>query len=82
MTAHMWVAIQYTPITVDVVRNHAGDVVALHTYTTEMGDELARDDSRLGCWNCGDPLTIESVESECTAEAHPPHNFEQNRQEP
>jgi hypothetical protein len=77
----MWVAIQYTPIEIEPVFKD-GDIVSLHTYTRELSDEIARDDSRLGCWNCGDPLTVESYGSECLAEAHPPHNFEQYRQEP
>ena len=60
MTDHMWVSIQYTPIDVELQ-----DDGTLHTFTTEMGEELARIDSSLGCWNCNAPLTTESFGTEC-----------------
>lgn len=59
---HMWVAITYTPIEIELQPDGS-----LHTFTSEMADEVAREDSKLGCWHCMEPLTTESFESECAA---------------
>lgn len=58
----MWVALSYTPITVEVQENGS-----LHTFTTELGDQIAREESILGCWNCLTPLSAESYDTECSA---------------
>lgn len=62
MKHHMWVAISYTPIEVQVDTDGT-----LHTFTTEMGEELARDDAKLGCWHCMIPLNTETYGTECLA---------------
>ena len=61
MTDHMWVALTMTPIEVE----EDGDT--LHTFTTELGDEIAREESKVGCWLCFVPLTATTYRSECTA---------------
>lgn len=63
MPDHMWVMLTLTPIEVEVTEDGA-----LHTWTTEMGDELAREDGKLGCWHCMTVLTTESFGTECSYE--------------
>lgn len=60
MTQHMWVALSYQPIDVDVDENGV-----LHTYTTEIGEELAREDSALVCWICLVHLNTDTHDTEC-----------------
>lgn len=64
MTAgHMWVAIQYTPIEVELQPDGS-----IHTFTSELADEIARDDSKIGCWNCGAPLNTDTYDTECVSQ--------------
>ena len=63
---HMWVAISYSPLV--VTRDEEGN---LHTHTTELGDELARENSAVGCWICEEPLTAENVDEECPGAPSP-----------
>lgn len=62
MKHHMWVAMQYTPIEVSEQNNE------LVVTVTDLAEEIAREESLLGCWNCHEPLSVESYESECLAE--------------
>jgi hypothetical protein len=55
-----------TPIEIEVA-----DDGTLNTFTTELGDELAREDGKLGCWHCMTPLTIESFRTECSYQGSP-----------
>jgi hypothetical protein len=56
----MWVALSYVPIEVEIE-----DDGSLRTYTTELSDEIAKEESLLGCWHCFEPLTIDNVHDEC-----------------
>lgn len=60
MADHTWVAMSYTPITVELAYDGS-----LTTYTNEAADEIARDESLLGCWFCHTPLTVENFGTEC-----------------
>lgn len=62
MPDHMWVMITYVPI--EVERDDNG---TLHTFTREEADEIAREEGKLGCFHCFEPLTTESFETECRA---------------
>ena len=63
LTAHMWVVLIVVPIEIEV----EGDT--LHTYTREGGEELARDDAEIICFNCKTALTTDTYNTEC-AEAN------------
>lgn len=58
----MWAALMMTPVEVQPQADGT-----LHTYTTELGDEIAREEAKIGCWHCFIPLTTESYQSECAA---------------
>lgn len=60
MTHHMWVNLTYTPI--EVIPQGDG---SLHTYTTELAEQLASEDSSLVCFFCGDRLTTDNYNAEC-----------------
>lgn len=57
---HVWVAMSYTPIEVELLEDGT-----LHTFTTELGDEVAREQSLLGCFHCIIPLATETFDTEC-----------------
>lgn len=59
LTAHMWVAVMIVPVEVE---ENGED---LHTYTREGGEEVAREEASIGCFNCGTALTVDSYRSEC-----------------
>jgi len=63
MTEHMWVAIQYTPIEIDEAEDGT-----LHTFTREGADELAREESAIGCYICGTPLNTNTYKGECAGQ--------------
>ena len=60
MSTHLWVALQYTPIVVELDPDGT-----LHTSTEPVADEVAREDSVLGCLFCDTPLTTETFGTEC-----------------
>lgn len=69
---HMWVAMQYTPIEVEVQTDGS-----LHTFTGELADEIAREDSILVCFHCGETLTTQNHEEECPGKLEP-KNIDEN----
>ena len=62
---HMWVALSYVPIDITEILGDGDELISLHTFTTEMADEIAREESLLGCWHCLTPLNIDTYRSEC-----------------
>lgn len=69
MIDHMWVALSYVPIEVTKLVNDADEVVGLTTFTTELADEIAREESLLGCWHCLTPLTTETYDTPCSGKS-------------
>lgn len=61
MSAHLWVAIQYTPIIIEVEPDGS-----LHTSTEPVADEVAREDSVLGCMLCNEALSLDTYYTECS----------------
>ena len=64
MASHQWVEFMYMPITVEV-DEPTGDIT---TFTYENAEELAKEYSKEGCWNCMIPLNINTVNTECPGE--------------
>lgn len=60
MAMHAWVNLTYTPVEVQ-----PQDDGSLHTFTTELAEEIAREEGAIGCYICGAVLTTESFDSEC-----------------
>lgn len=60
MVKHAWVALSYTPIEIDVLEDGT-----LHTFTSEHGDDLAREGAALVCFLCGETLTAENHDTDC-----------------
>jgi len=68
MTKHMWVNLTYTPIEIEA----QGDGT-LHTFTTDLAESLAADDSALICFACGEHLTTANYDAECEPEVTQPN---------
>jgi hypothetical protein len=60
MSSHLWVALSYQPITVELQEDGT-----LHTFTHPEAEEVAREDSFLCCYFCERELTVDSFGSEC-----------------
>lgn len=61
MAGHVWVALTYQPITVEL----ADDGESLNTYTHPEAEEAAREDAALGCMLCKTPLTTKTFHEVC-----------------
>lgn len=57
---HVWVAIQYQPV--EVTQNADGD---FEVHTTELADEISRDEAAIGCWICEQDLDANTYNEEC-----------------
>jgi len=66
MSEHLWVKLTLTPIQVEPQENGS-----LHTFVGQTAEEVAEEDSKLGCAFCGMPLTTSSYDTECVLEAAP-----------
>ena len=66
MSKHIWVNFTYTPVEVE---EQEGGI--LHTFTSELSEEVARDDGQLICYMCGTALTLTSFNTPCEPEETP-----------
>ena len=69
MTNHLWVKLTMTTIEVEPQANGS-----LHTFVGQTAEEVAEEDSELGCAFCGMPLTTSSYDTKCMLEAAPQNN--------
>lgn len=60
---HMWVSLQYTPVEIEVQEDGS-----LRIFTGDIADEIARDESLLVCFICGEHLSTDNHDSECTGD--------------
>lgn len=58
--SHAWVNLTYTPVLVEAQTDGS-----LHTYTTELSEEVARDDGVLICLHCSEPLSTDNYDGVC-----------------
>lgn len=66
MKEHMWVAMSYQPIEVELDQED-GETV-LHTFTRDEAEEAAREEAMLMCFHCLVPLTTDSFGTDCSGE--------------
>jgi len=62
---HVWVALQYSVIDVEL----NGETGKLDWSVSEASDELAKEESVVGCWMCEVPLDHDTYNTECPGEA-------------
>lgn len=67
MNTHIWVALSYQPISIDVQPD--GN---LAVYTSTVDEDIAREDSVIICWFCHESLTLANYNKECPSQASPP----------
>lgn len=60
MSRHQWVELKFTPIEVTLESDGSITVEA-----TEAALEIAHDEAKHGCWHCGAPLEVASLDEEC-----------------
>lgn len=64
MGMHAWVSISYMPVIVSLQDDGTLDV-----HIEEMAEEIAKEEARLGCMLCNEPLTTESYATDCPGQA-------------